>query len=66
MKFREQLVVSYLVQLARCGVASEFEKFYPLVENYIKTGIEKSEKLSEFLAFKEIVEYKAKLLGMKM
>ena len=66
VNFRKDLILSYLSKLAILENRDEFDKFYPMVENYIQELAQSSKDLELLNKIKNIVSFKTKKLEMNI
>ena len=66
VNFRKDLILSYLSELAILENRDEFDKFYPMVENYIQELAQSSKDLELLNKIKNIISFKTKKLEMNI
>lgn len=66
VNFRKDLILSYLSELAILENRDEFDKFYPMVENYIQELAQSSKDLDLLNKIKNIISFKTKKLEMNI
>lgn len=66
VNFRNDLIISYLDRLVSFDDRTEFDKFYPSVEDYIKGIVSSSKNVEQLNKIKNIVTFKAKVTEMKI
>lgn len=66
VNFREDLIISYLSQLVSLDNRTEFDKFYPSVENYLQEALAKTKDLEVLTKIRDIISFKSKSVEMKI
>lgn len=66
VNFRQDLLVSYLSQLASLGNREEFDKYYQSIEPYLQEVVNNSNDLELLSKVRDIISYKAKAIEINM
>ncbi len=66
VNFRNDLILEYLVQLAKAEKTSEFEKFYSSLEGYMVSLVDVTKDAALLSKINEILAFRKKCMGKQL